>query len=461
MNALSVIEQDDTPILTNIEAEAALLGAMMQQAKLVDPVADIVNMEDFAFRYHGVIFTIILGEAAQGRAATPLTIKPALMGDPSFEEVGGMQYLAQLTGNAAAMVGAIDIARQIADLARRRRFLEGLEAIIDAASDTSAPLADALADAEQAIAGASLVDIKRESSAGDCIGDVLASFDNPQSRIRSGIKPIDSVLGEPRAGNLVIMAGRPGMGKSAVAISYASAAAAQGFGGLVFSLEMSREEVGQRLASDWLFGGPVGVPFSCIESGSLARSQITAIMDAKDEIEQLPLQVIDKPAITVGAMSRMVRRWKRRYEARGQRLDFIMVDYLQLLHADRRDLSEYERVTEVSRTLKEIAKEHGVVIFALSQLSRAVEQRHDKRPMLSDLRQSGQIEQDADAVMFLYREEYYLKAAEPPEHHADRFKWNDRMAEAQGKIEYIVAKRRHGQPGTAIGEWHGAYQAVR
>lgn len=454
------IEAAEEPALSNIEAEAALLGAIMAQPKLVDPVADIVNAEDFAEAYHGRIFAVIVGEAAQGRAATPLTIKPALMGDPAYQELGGMEYLAKLTAGAVPF-GTLDIARQIADLARRRRFVEGLQRIIETANDTAEPIAGALADVEHEVAIAAEQDVKREISAGDCVGQVVSSFDNPKSRMNSGIESMDRVLGDLRGGSLNIIAGRPGMGKSAVAISYALAAATKNYGGLFFSLEMSAESCGERMAADWLFGGDVGVPFGCIERADLSRSQITAVMQARDEIAQLPFTVIDKPGLTVGTLGHMCRRWKRRMEQRGERLSFIIVDYLQLLRTAARTSGRYEEVTEVSRSLKEIAKEHDIAVIALSQLSRKVEDRHDKRPMLSDLRESGQIEQDADAVMFLYREEYYLRQNEPPEHHEKRFKWVDALAGCEGQIEFIVAKRRHGQPGTAIGEWHGAYQAVR
>lgn len=449
--------------IASVEAEASLLGGLLLANRQIDAIADILAPEDFAEARHGLIFAAIVKDAALGRSVTSISIKPALEAE-DWKDLGGIKhYLSQLCGSSAAMVGARDLALQIKDLARRRRMVEAMNEAIERARDTEQPLVEIIAEADGSLAEAAMQSGEGifQGSAGDCINAVIDAFDEPKGRVLSGIETIDGVLGPLRRGNLIIKGGRPGMGKTAEALCYGTGAALNGHGTLFVSLEMDREELGERLVASWLHGGPVGVPYGAIENGDLSAKQRGEVIRAQDEIAQLPLHVVDVGGLTVGRLSMMVRRWKRRMAAMGQDLELVVVDYLQLLHADRRMNSRYDEVSEISRRLKQMAKEHGVAIVALAQLSRAVETRHDKRPLLSDLKESGQIEQDADAVMFLYREEYYLKQAEPDKHHPDRFAWDDAIAAAKDRIEFIVAKRRRAPTGNATGEFIGAYQVVR
>jgi len=291
----------------------------------------------------------------------------------------------------------------------------------------------------------------------------VTSGDNDNIRaISCGVIPsIDRLLGRPRMSDLVILAGRPGMGKTAAAISYALGATKNGHGVAFFTLEMSAEQLAGRMAADLCFNGHGGVPYEGIRNGNLTTEQRMTLARVQRDAEGLPFQIIDAGHLSVGGLARRVRRWKRRMEAKGQKLELVIVDYLQLLSPNTKSDNRNDVVAEISRELKAIAKENQCVVMALSQLNRAVEHRADKRPTLSDLRESGQIEQDADAVMFLFRAEYYLRQAEPDQDDENRGKWEQSLAACQNRIEFICAKNRHGTIGNAYGEFWGGNQAVR
>lgn len=251
------------------------------------------------------------------------------------------------------------------------------------------------------------------------------------------------------------------MGKTALALSYSIGAVRAGHGVLYVSLEMSGRELAARMASDLCFGSDNPIPFSNIRDGSLSPEYRSRIINAKNDMLARPFSVIDAGSLTMGRLNMLVRRHKRRMAAMGHKLELVVIDYLQLLHTDSKSRSNYEAVSEISRGLKAMAKDNDIAVFALAQLSREVEKRHDRRPQLSDLRDSGQIEQDADAVLFLLRQEYYLQQEEVPPLHKDYTNWQAKMAEFENKIEFIVAKRRNGITGRAMGKFYGKYQAVR
>lgn len=450
-------------LIANIEAEAALLGAMFASNKIIDGVADIVTHEDFAEGLHAILFAAIVQQASQGKAATIFSVKPMVEADPRWQDVGGVQsYLAKLTGSGIAVAGARDLAEQIRDLSRRRAMIAALQSAIDAAGDMERNLADAVADADSALQGASAdnFDGVKQLSAADCVQAVIDDFNKPKARILSGIEPLDGVLGALSPGDLIIKAGLPGMGKSAEALCYAYGAACKGHGGLFISLEMPAKQLGARLVAHHLAGGSPGVPFGAIMADDLCNNQKREVIRALDAIGDLPLYTVVAPALKLGRLSMMIGRWKRRMEARGQKLAVVYVDYLQLLRPDYRMNSEFEAVSEISKSLKGMALQHDVAIVALSQLNRSIHARDDKRPKMSDLRSSGQIEQDADAIMFVHREEYHLSKSEPPPNHPDRLTWEQAIAEVRGQIEFIVVKRRNGVEGVGIGSWNGATQSV-
>jgi replicative DNA helicase len=455
-----MIEQPIEQPFANIEAEAALLGGLMANSKLIDGVADTVAADDFFEPLHGRVFSAIVGLASAGKLANPVTLRPYFETDPEMAELGGPAYLAQLTGSGAAVIGARDFAAQVKELAQRRRFVEGLTETIAAADDYQTSLEDLSARADAAISDArDSAEDAGEYSGAEALGLVIDGFDEPVMGTLCGVIPsMDSLLGPMRPTHMVVGAGRPGMGKTATAISYALGAAEKGHGVLFISLEMDAEQLGERMAADLCLSSRI--PYESIRDRTLTAQQRMEVCRARDRISAMPLQILDKQGLRLSRLRTLVRRWARRFAARGHKLELVIVDYLQLLRADR-NMDRYEAVSEISRTLKEIAKEQRLAVFALAQLSRKVEERADKRPMLSDLRESGQIEQDADAVLFFLRQEYYLQNSEPDPGSPDHGKWEEALRKCQARIEFICAKRRNGQAGSRVGEFLGAFQAVR
>lgn len=432
--------------LQNVEAEAALLGGLLSDNEWIDRAADRVAPADFYDPLHARIYEAIVKEAAQGRAVTPITLKPYL-------EVDDVRYAARLSGDMSGLMAMRELLDQVADISRRRQMQAGLSVAAEACADLSVPHGEIIAHADAAISENGK-DAIHQPTGGECFDELLAGFNEGTLGVTSGSIPsLDSLIGEMRPKQLVIGAGRPGMGKTAVALSYALGAAQQGFGVLFVSLEMSSRELAARMAADLCFDGKEGIPYNAIRDGDMNQWRMNRLQDARSYMGKLPFSVIDAGSLTIGRLNMLVRRHARRMAAAGFSLDLVVVDYLQLLHPDNRGRSNYEAVSEVSRGLKALAKDQGVAVFALAQLSRSVENREDKRPQLSDLRDSGQIEQDADAVLFLLRPEYYLRQQDNPD--------EAQLEAVKDKIEFIVAKRRNGVIGSAIGNFFGMYQAVR
>jgi replicative DNA helicase len=433
----------------------------MQEPKLIDRAAETVEARHFFEPLHGRIFSAILAQHAAGKRANPVTLRPFFEQDEAMREVGGPAYLAQLTGSGAAIIGALDFAGQVRELSQRRTFIEGLQRSIAAASDCDKPL-EALAvladDAASAVHDAT--DAGGEYSAAEALQGVIDQMDKPVTGARCGVIPsIDALLGPMRPTHLVIGAGRPGMGKTATAISYALGAAKRGHGVLFISLEMGAEQLAERMAADLCHAK--GIPYAAIRDRVLTTDQKREVCRAHETIRELPLQILDKSGLSLGQVRRYVKRWKRRFAARKVKLELVIVDYLQLMGGDTSN-GRFELVSEISRGLKSIAKDEGLCVFALSQLSRKVEERPDKRPTLSDLRESGQIEQDADAVLFFLRLEYYLRQSEPsPESGEKRAKWERDLEACRNVIEFICAKRRNGSSGSRCGQFLAEFQAVR
>lgn len=449
-------------MIANIEAENVILAAMLINSKMIDRVADIVTPEDFADPLVARMFTATRDSYFAGQACSSVALNGMFKDDEAYKQAGGPRYIAELTGSNAALLGATDLAKQVADLARRRRVVEGLDQAVALAADQSVPLSETIEAADLAMSAATVQsDGVEHVTAAGCVDAMLAQLDSNDRGVTCKlIPPMDSLLGGARRKQMIILAARPGMGKTAVALSYSIGAAMNGYGVLYVSLEMSGAELGARMASDVCFDGDRGVPYGKIVDQSVRGDDIRKLNQARDIIRDIPLHVVDASTLSVHRLNVMVRRYVRRFAAKGDRLDLVVVDYLQLLSADK-GKSAYEAVSQISRALKAIAKEHDVAVMALAQLSREVEKRPDKRPQLSDLRDSGQIEQDADTVMFLLRNEYYLQREQPEENTTDYLKWEALMHEHHGKIEFICAKRRNGETGKGVGAFHGAYQAVR
>lgn len=447
----------------DVEAEYVLLAGLMFDNRRIDAVADILAPEHFSSPFYGDLYGLILSQHGQGQPANIITLRPLISTHPSYPAMGGDRALAEMTNSGALMLPHVSTARQIVARAKRRELVAGLEQCILTAGDLNNALELVIDEADRAIVTATYDPQSAiELTGGDCLKRLIQTFDEPKKGALSTVIPsIDKLLGPLRPKQLVILAARPGMGKTATALSYALGAAQGGYGTLYVSLEMSGQELAGRMAGDLSFNGSTGIPLDDILADDPSPTTRRAVAEASVMLEDLPLSVIDTGKLTIGRLAMIVRRHKRRMAAKGHSLDLVVIDYLQLLSTDERNRSAYETVSEISRALKAIAKDNDVAVLALAQLSREVEKRPDKRPQLSDLRDSGQIEQDADAVLFLIRDEYYLRQSEPAQDDPDRFTWEEALAEAQNKLDFICAKRRNGSIGTAQGNFYTRFQAVR
>lgn len=447
-------------LVRNVEAEAYLLGAMMCEASIIDKVADQMCAADFYEPVHGRIFSAIVREYSSNKATGPFAIKSFFSEDPGLNALGGNAYLAKMCGMALAPRQSLDLVPQLKEMAQRRFLADALHDAADAACNMESSREEIIAAVDAAISpeddrSSGIVQI----SAHDAFWEMIEESQHNDSGVTApDIPSFNEAMGPARRHHLCILAGRPGMGKTATALSYAISAAKAGNGVLFVSLEMSRMELMQRAASDMIFDGDRGIPYSAIRDNDLTDNARRRLHDCGRKLRDMPLHIVDAGSLTIGRLNMIVRRYKRRMEALGVPLKLVMVDYLQLVRPDGKTSGTTEAVSEVSRGLKAIAKTHDLAVMALAQLNRSVESRPDKRPMLSDLRDSGQIEQDADAVMFLYRDEYYLRAAGPGN---EPMKYELALEECRGKIEFICAKRRNGEAQTTKGLFHGAYQAVR
>ncbi|MEO8455829.1 MAG: replicative DNA helicase [Sphingomicrobium sp.] len=459
------VESAGTPSLPqNVEAEAALLGALMIDNRLVEDVQLKLRPDHFFEPLHARIYEAILRMTDANRVANPVTLRPLFESDESIKEVGGPAYLAQLTGSGAAVIGARDFAQQIYDLALLRALIGVGRDLVEGALDTSEDVAP-LAQIERA--ETELYKVAEEGGAegraksfSDATKEALEMAERALnsgghlSGFTTGLESLNSKIGGLHKSDLIIVAGRPGMGKSALGTNIAFAAAqrflrdaedgiepAKSAGAPValFSLEMSADQLATRILAE-----ESGISSENLRMGKISQQEFRHLARAAAELQNLPLYIDDTPGLTIAALRTRARRLKRQ-----KGIGVIVVDYLQLLQGTSRSSNEnrVQEISEISRGLKQLAKELDLPVIGLSQLSRAVEQREDKRPQLSDLRESGSIEQDADIVLFIYREDYYLAAKQPGDDHPDFAAWQEEMARAYGRAEVIVAKQRHGSTG--------------
>jgi replicative DNA helicase len=453
--------------LHNIEGEAALIGGLLVKNQAADVIADILAPEDFYEPIHGAIFSAIMDAVANGRSVSPVALIPQFANDARLQELGGTNYLAKLTGSTAALV--VDMkaqAESIAELAAHRRLIETLDETRARVSKLDVGLLQLVDETDSALVAA----VERRDSApqptiGEAIGSALQRIVDIQANdgrvgVGCAISDIDNLLGGFDAGQVIVLAGRPGMGKTAVACAIAKGVAQDGHGVLFVSLEMKADELGQRVLSDMCYTGRHGIPFDRIVSATVNQNELRHLYRVKADADVLPLRIVDAGMVTMPRLALSVRRYKRKFAAQGKALKVVVIDYLQLLHASKNAKTRNDQVAEISMGLKALAKDANVCVVALAQLNRGVEGREDKRPSLADLRDSGQIEQDADAVMFLYREEYYLSHKKPRKE-ADLPAWHEAMGQVRDRIELILAKRRNGRTGSSTGYYFSEYQAVR
>ncbi|HVH49435.1 MAG TPA: replicative DNA helicase [Sphingomicrobium sp.] len=449
----------------NIEAEAALLGALMIDNRLVEDVQLKLRAEHFFEPLHGRIYDAILRMTDKNMVANPVTLKPMFDADETMKEVGGTSYLAQLTGSGAAIIGARDFAQQIYDLALLRSLVGVGRDMVEGALDTSedvAPLeqieraeTELYRVAEQGGGEGKAKSFGEATRLAVEMAQKALNSGGHLSGVTTGLDSLNGKIGGMHKSDLMILAGRPGMGKTSLATNIAFAAAQRfvrdqedgidpaksvGAPTAFFSLEMSADQLATRILAE-----QSGISSENLRMGKISQQEFRSLARAAADLENLPLYIDDTPGLTIAALRTRARRLKRQ-----KGVGFVVVDYLQLLQGTGRGSAGDNRVqeiSEISRGLKQLAKELDCPVLALSQLSRAVEQREDKRPQLSDLRESGSIEQDADMVWFVFRGDYYLAAKQPADDHPEFAAWQEEMQRIYGLAEVIVAKQRHGATG--------------
>jgi replicative DNA helicase len=473
-NPLFGISQRVPP--TNLQAEQALLGALLSNNKAYARVADFLRAEHFADPGHAKIYAAIQKRLERGEIADVVTLRRDFENSSELEDVGGAAYLAQLLTATVGIINAGEYGRVIYDCWLRRQLIDAGETIVNLAfspsfeegSDATAIATSMasklleLADPCQAQPAASL-----KSTLVDVItaAELAASGHRPKV-IPSGLPGLDRILGGFQASQLIVVGGRPSMGKSVLAMVFALAAARHQHNGesagaaLVFSMEMSAAEWGERILAN-----VAGISGTAIRDGALHQREWDNLVGAQREIEDLPIIIDDRASLTLDQI-----RVRARMVAARQKLAIIIIDYLGLLRVAP-EISRHGPtavIEHLSQGLKRLAKELQVPVIALAQLNRELERREDKRPMLSDLRQSGAIEQDADVVLLLYRDEYYLERNEPKPNpteldseFADRLNaWKLSLESVRGKLEILIAKHRRGPTGTIYARFDGATSRI-
>ncbi|MDQ2705145.1 MAG: replicative DNA helicase [Pseudomonadota bacterium] len=462
-------EVAETPLYreapNNIEAEQALLGAILVNNDAFYRVSDFLKSAHFYEPLHRKIFEVSAELIRMGKMANPVTIKTFL---PADEKVGDMtvaHYLARLAAEAVNVINASDYGRAIYDLATRRALITVGEDMVNIAYDAPVDMSpsDQIEDAERRLF--ELAETGRYDGGFESFTDAVktavdmanAAFmrDGHLSGIATGMRDLDRRMGGLQPSDLIVLAGRPGMGKTSLATNiafniahaYEPAQQADGSfkaknGGVIgfFSLEMSSEQLATRIISE-----QTEIPSSKIRRGEITEADFEKLVACSQTMQKIPLFIDQTGGISIAQLAARARRLKRQ---RG--LDVIVIDYIQLMQGTsaRASQNRVQEITEITTGLKALGKELGVPIIALSQLSRQVESRDDKRPQLSDLRESGSIEQDADVVLFVFREEYYLANKEPRPGTEEHNKWIIEMEAAHGLAELIIGKQRHGPTGT-------------
>ena len=461
----------------NIEAEQALLGAILANNKAYEKVSEILKSEHFAETAHQKIFEVISTLLQRGHVADVITLKNYFEQSGTLNEVGGYPYLIKLAEAASPLTNAEYYAQFIYDKYLRRELINtGYDIVNDAMKediDLSAP--EQIENAEKKLFDLSF---QGESQTGfvnfaealnSSLGYISRAYekDGKISGLPTGLDALDSKTGGLNDSDLIIIAGRPAMGKTALATNIAYNVAdymsheknieSKNKGVAFFSLEMSADQLASRILSTI-----TQTAGHKMRTGDLDKAEFTRIVAAVRELENIPLYIDDTPGLTINNIRTRARRLKR---TKG--LGLIVIDYIQLItgSSKKSEGNRVQELSEISRGLKILAKELKVPVIALSQLNRGVEQRDDKRPVMSDLRESGSIEQDADIVMFVYRENYYVvneepkqKANETPEHLQKRMEdWEKRKRETANLAEVIIGKQRHGPTGTVNLFWNGEF----
>jgi replicative DNA helicase len=457
---------------SNVEAEAAFLGAVLIDNRVIEELQIQLGPQHFFEPVHARIYERILNLLDRKAVVTPVTLRPYFESDEQLKALGGVSYLARLTADGQGLLAPRELAEQIYDLALLRELISVGRNLVEGAMDTSESVEpqEQIEQAEAALykvaEGASTANEAKSFGAATrtAIFAIEKAFNSGGhiSGKTTGLTSVNDKIGGLHDSDLIILAGRPGMGKTSLVTNIAfntsqryvddterdGIAPEKSVGAPVafFSLEMSADQLATRILAE-----QSGISSEALRMGKISREDFQQLSFASQRLAELPLYIDDTPGLSIAALRTRARRLKRRHN-----IGLVVIDYLQLLSGSgRANDNRVNEISEISRGLKTLAKELNVPVIALSQLSRAVEQRDDKRPMLSDLRESGSIEQDADMVWFVYREDYYVKATEPkfpsdtdaPDVRDKWETWRAKMEEVTGLSELIIAKQRHGATG--------------
>ena len=455
---LSLVTSDLNQLPNNIEAEQAVIGSVLISNEIFDDISSIISETNFYDPLHQKIYSAINNLIYKGMLANPITLKSYFENEKDDLDVP--EYLIKITKFATSSRQSIEYSKIIYDMYVRRQLIKISENIIDNAkiSDLNISGKSIIENSEKNLyelaerGSLNKSVIKFDEAVKQTIDMASSAYKNEEGivGVPTGLKDLDDRLGGLHKSDLIIIAGRPSMGKTALATNIAFHAAKKiqetGKKGSIafFSLEMSSEQLSTRILAE-----QARIKSNDIRRGKISEEQFEQFIETSKNISELPLFIDETPAISVAALSNRARRIKRL-----EGLDMVVIDYIQLMRASVAvKEGRVQEISEITQGLKALAKELSVPVLALSQLSRAVEQRDDKKPLLSDLRESGSIEQDADVVMFVYRESYYLKAKEPRPATVEHAEWQAKMNEVSHLAELIIGKQRHGPTGNVMLEF--------
>ena len=463
--AKSIQNNQDNKQPSNLEAEQALIGSVLVNNDIIDEVSSFIKPSIFYDPAHIKIYEVIENLNNKGMVANPITLKNYFEKDNMLNEVGGTEYLVKLTRFSGSSKQAVDYAKIIHEMYLRRELIsiseklsydtlnansqeENAENIIESTEKSLFNLA------ERGSFSQSFIEFKKAIDKTIEMATLAMQSDKGIVGVPTGLTDLDAKLGGLHKSDLIILAGRPSMGKTALATNIAYNAAQnilsrqEKSAVAFFSLEMSSEQLSTRILSE-----QARIKSDSIRQGNVTEEEINRYIETSRNIYNLPLFIDETPAITIATLSNRARRIKRL-----EGLSLIVVDYIQLMRSSsNKNDGRVQEISEITQGLKAIAKELSVPVLALSQLSRAVEQRDDKQPQLADLRESGSIEQDADVVMFVYREAYYLERKQPKLGSIEHAEWQSKMNDVNGLADIILGKQRHGPTGTIKVEFEGIY----
>lgn len=454
----------------NHESEKNLIGGILVNNELYYKVADFLKPEDFIDPRHSKLYSLFQDHIDAGRLCNPVTLSSKITGF-NLDEVGGNEYLAHLVVQTVNLLNIKEYGEIVKDLADRRRIIaiarDHIRKCCEDTDETSRQIVESIEQSLHDMSGSSEDKTGLEpignavTEAIDHVKMTMALGEGEIAGVTTGLKALDRATGGLFSGDLIILAGRPAMGKTALAMNILKGAAKAGHFGAIFSLEMAKKDLGLRLISDMTHNDNAPLAYFDARQGNFSDYQFQRFKSGGERAAALPIEITDKSSASIGTIRLECLKLRRKLEKQGKRLDLVVIDYLQLMSVgDRYRGNRTNEITEISRSLKNMAKEFDCPFLVLSQLSRNLEHRDDKRPIMSDLRESGAIEQDADMVIFVYREHEYIKNKEPKD--TSKFvEWQEKCERLEQQMEVIIAKQRSGPTGKHVLNFYKETSAVR